>query len=252
MDGSKLTRQTFTDEAEGAAGMDSCCSRTIMGPRWFKAYKKLLPESMKKEMEGPFKSEMSFLFGDGRSLGSCAKWILPLQLHGHKAKVAVELVKSDIPLLLSKTTMAKCAMILDFARNKTTVFGVERNMKETTIGHPIIRVVPYNTDPFMLQGEVLVSELSEVNSSTRYLSKPEMTEQEQRKTIQKVHKQFGHQSAKKFIKFFEQSSIKWKPGLVRDELKKIEKTCHGCQMKRNKPNKPAACIPHADGFNQCV
>ena len=252
VDGSKLTRQTFTDEAEGAAGMDSCCSRTIMGPRWFKAYKKLLPESMKKEMEGPFKSEMSFLFGDGRSLGSCAKWILPLQLHGHKAKVAVELVKSDIPLLLSKTTMAKCAMILDFARNKTTVFGVERNMKETTIGHPIIRVVPYNTDPFMLQGEVLVSELSEVNSSTRYLSKPEMTEQEQRKTIQKVHKQFGHQSAKKFIKFFEQSSIKWKPGLVRDELKKIEKTCHGCQMKRNKPNKPAACIPHADGFNQCV
>ena len=251
VDMSKVKR-TFTDEAEGAAGLDSCCSRTIMGKRWFETYKKKLPDDMRKKIRGPIKSPVNFTFGDGNSLKSLGTYVLPLSLHGYNAMIGVELVKSDIPLLLSKQTMSRCAMVLDFQKMKTIVFGRAENMKESSVGHPIIRVIPRQREPFVKDEEVLLVDQQEVLISTRYLSKKDLTEEEQRLTIRKVHKQFGHLSSKKFYEFFRKSSINWTPGLLKEELKKIEKTCEGCQLKRRRPDKPAACIPHADGFNQCV
>ena len=35
VDNRKWAVKTFTAEAEGAAGLDSCCSRTIMGTKWY-------------------------------------------------------------------------------------------------------------------------------------------------------------------------------------------------------------------------
>ena len=57
--------KTFTAEAEGAAGMDSCCSRTLMGQKWFDSYKELAPKWMKDGITGPEKSDVSFTFGNG-------------------------------------------------------------------------------------------------------------------------------------------------------------------------------------------
>ena len=56
--------------------------------------------------------------------------------------MAVELVDSDIPLLISKPSMTRAGIVLDFCEHTTTVFGLKRNMEETSIGHPIIRVTP--------------------------------------------------------------------------------------------------------------
>ena len=60
--------KTFTAEAEGAAGLDSCCSKTMMGRFWFDGYKKLISKDMKQEIEGPIKTDMDFIFGDGGKL----------------------------------------------------------------------------------------------------------------------------------------------------------------------------------------
>ena len=260
VDRSALTKKTFAAEALGAAGLDSCCSKTIMGPNWFEDYKARIPEGMKKHLEGPFPSEMSFLFGDGGSLNSEAKYILPLEMHGHKARIAVELVKSDIPLLLSKSTMSKCGMVLNLAEMKTTIFGITRSMKETTVGHPIVPVIPRSPEPFLDKGEVLITEvqdmldkpLEEIFTSTRFLSKEKISLADQKKTVEKIHKQFGHQSPKKMLEFYKQSSFKWNMKELKKQLEHIAETCHGCIIKRKTPNRPAACIPHADGFNQCV
>ena len=141
--------KTFTAEAEGAAGMDSCCSRTLMGKKWFNSYKELAPRMMLKGIKGPEESNVSFTFGNGGKMFSSGRYTLPVLIHGQKITLSVELVNSDIPLLLSKSTMQKCGVVLDFALGKVTAFGITQNMKMTSIGHPIIRVLPRDNVPFL-------------------------------------------------------------------------------------------------------
>ena len=243
--------KTFTAEAEGAAGMDSCCSRTLMGKKWFENYKRLAPEKMLADVKGPEPSNVSFTFGNGGKMFSSGRYSLPVQIHGQMIKLSVELVKSDIPLLLSKSTMQKCGVVLDFAQAKVTAFGVSQNMKMTSIGHPIIRVLPRDNKPFMADVNIV-----EENTSNSYqvlmVEKKKVSVAEQKDIIRKLHKQAGHQSKEKFITFLKQSSIDWDEKVLKTELEKISKNCHGCILKRKTPSKPVACIPVSYGFNQCV
>ena len=251
---SKKLVGSFTDEAEGAAGLDTCCSRTVMGKRWFERYKELVPADMKKHIKGPHKTNMNFLFGDGESLDSLGRYDLPVQLHSHKAMLSVEMVSSDIPLLLSKSTMVKCGTVIDMGNMTVAFFGDKRTLKETSMGHPVVSVIPVTYEPF--QSEVLIVGLEraeqEINLTRMKTFKQQVTEREQREIINKVHKQTGHQGKKKLKQFLEQSSIQWSKGLVDKELNRIRENCRGCIIKRNTPAKPVACIPVADGFNKCV
>ena len=243
--------KTFTAEAEGAAGMDSCCSRTLMGKKWFNSYKELAPRMMLKGIKGPEESNVSFTFGNGGKMFSSGRYTLPVLIHGQKITLSVELVNSDIPLLLSKSTMQKCGVVLDFALGKVTAFGITQNMKMTTIGHPIIRVLPRDNRSFM--SDVMIVEENRGGSyQVMMVEKRKLSEEEQRKIIRKLHKQAGHQSKEKFREFLEQGSIDWDKKVLKSELETISKNCHGCIQKRRTPAKPVACIPVSYGFNQCV
>ena len=107
--------RSFRAEAEAAAGLDSCCSRTIMGKGWLSEYKKVAPYYMKKDIKGPEPSYVTFTFGNGGKMHSSGRYLLPVMIHGKLIRLAVELVSSDIPLLLSKSTMQKCGIVLDFS-----------------------------------------------------------------------------------------------------------------------------------------
>ena len=234
--------QSFTDEAEGAAGLDTCCSRTIMGQKWFDSYKDLLPKEMKKEIVGPLKTNLNFLFGDGGNLNSLGKYQIPVEVHGHRTKIIVELVPSDIPLLFSKTSMTKAGMVVNLKNRTLEAFGERRNLQETSLGHPIVSVIPILRDP-IVSDEVLTLEEA-VNV--------QMTKQEQIKMINKIHKQAGHPSKATLKNFLMKGKTAWDKKVVAEELDRLARECKGCIIKKRTPDKPAACIPVADGFNQCV
>ena len=245
---------SFRAEAEAAAGLDSCCSRTIMGKGWLSDYKKEAPYFMKKDIKGPEPSNVTFTFGNGGKMRSNGRYQLPVMIHGKLIRLAVELVSSDIPLLLSKSTMQKCGIVLDFSQNKITAFGRTENLRSTTIGHPIIRVLPRGNEP--LAGEVVAEMLEDEKEGKCYhiteIKNKKLTVQEQRDWIRKVHKQAGHQSKKKFREFLELAKVDWDKKVLKEELDNLARNCHGCIMKKRTPDKPAACIPVSFGFNQCV
>lgn len=134
--------------------------------------------------------------------------------------------------------MTKVGMILDFSEMMVTVFGVRRAMMETTIGHPIISVLPTRkADPF--QCEILMTE-SEERSITDNPGKTwKMTVQEQKAAIHKVHKQAGHPSKAKMLGMLRNSSINWDKKVLKAEVDWFAKNCEGCILKRT-PCKPAA------------
>ena len=234
--------KSFRAEARGAAGLDTCCSRTVCGESWLQDFVKLLPRDMKKEMKGPIRSTLSFKFGDDKHLSSLGKYKLPVEINGVRVKLLVEVVSSDIPLLLSKTTMSRAGTVIDLEGRTVTMFGIKKNLKETIMGHPIISVTPIKRDP-IITDQVLTLEVGE---------KVETSDEQQRKDIRKLHKQAGHPSKAKMRDFLKKGSRKWNKKLVDEELDYIAKNCLGCQMKKNTPSKPVACIPVADGFNQVV
>ena len=247
VDNAKWNVKTFTAEARGAAGLDTCCSKTIMGAGWFNDYQEMLPNNIRRQIKGPYKSGTNFLFGNGGKKGSLGKFLVPVSLHGCRANIVAELVDSDIPMLISKPTMIRAGMILNFVDMEVTVFGKKRAMQETTIGHPIISVMPEGKpEPF--QSQVLVMETSQDGEEkVRKLS-----DKEQIKIIQKTHKQAGHPSRRKQLQFLKNSSIDWNPKVLREQLDYLEKNCEGCILKKRAPCKPAASIPMADSFNQVV
>ena len=258
VDTDRLTAKTFTAEADGAAGMDSCCTRTIMGEVWFDSFKKKLTKETRKLVKGPFASQTNFLFGNGGKKDSLGRYHLPLDLHGCRAMMAVELVDSDIPLLISKPSMTRAGIVLDFCQHTTTVFGIKRNMMETSIGHPIIGVLPQGVKE-EFQDVVLMTMADGSEPEDRQsLTLPEkrkwapLTWEQQKKIIHKVHKQVGHHSKKKMLSLLRNSSIKWDQGKMIAELDRMLEQCEGCILKKRTPCKPAASIPLADGFNQVV
>ena len=247
VDTAKWNMATFTAEARGAAGCDSCCSRTIMGINWYNDFQERLQQKDRDLIQGPFESGTNFLFGNGGKKNSLGKLLIPVSIHGCRANIVAELVDSDIPLLLSKGTMIRAGFILDFVNMEITAFGKKRIMRETTIGHPIVDVVP-GPGPEPFQSQVLVTEIKEDGSEkTRKLS-----DEEQAKVIQKTHKQAGHPSRKKQLQFLKNSSIDWNPKVLKEQLDLIENNCEGCILKKRAPCKPAASIPMANSFNQVV
>ena len=57
---------------------------------------------MRKQIQGQFKSDINFMFGNDRKkslLENC------IELHGCRASLVVELIDSDIPMLISKPVM---------------------------------------------------------------------------------------------------------------------------------------------------
>ena len=249
--------KTFTQEAAGAMALDSCCTRALCGKEWLDHHKRMMPEAMKRHLKGPMDSNVIFTFGNGNTLKSKGKYIVPVVIYGVKVKLLVELVESDIPLLASKTAMEKCGVVLNFADKKTTAFGITRRMVETSLGHPIVGVLPKTPAPFEEELLLAMGHTAEEVFAARDIKlgkrdEKKLSSKQQLEVIRKVHKQAGHQSKEKFLKFLTESSIVWDKKLLRNELDKMTKNCEGCILKKKKPDKPAACIPVADGFNQCI
>ena len=225
LDNDSLTQKTFTAEARNAAGLDSCCSRTIMGTIWFEQYKLDLPPEYRDQIKGPFPTNVNFLFGGGEQKDSLGKYLLPLELHGCSCKMMVELVDSNIPLLISKPSMVRAGIKLDFCDFKTTVFGITKNMEETTIGHPIIKVIPTGS-PDLFQDVVLTAEVKQGKVGWKSL-----TWEEQKKIIHRVHDQVGHPGKTRLIGFLKASSIDWDQQKMKQEVENINNNCERCIMK---------------------
>merc|ERR1711952_205199 len=136
--------------------------------------------------------------------------------------------------------MIRAGIVLDFCEHTTTVFGLKRNMEETSIGHPIIRVTPEGKlDEEVFQDEVLLmAEDGAEPEAEQSLSLPEKKKwapvswEDQKKILHKVHRQTGHHSKKKMLELLKNSSIQWDQKKLMAELDRMIENCEGCVLKK--------------------
>ena len=101
-----------------------------------------LTEDYKKEVVGPIKSKRVFIFGNGGQRRSEGKYIIPTDINGQRRTLELDVIRADIPLLLSTAEMKNLDMAVDMTREEIRIMGETKKLILTEDGLPAMRLQP--------------------------------------------------------------------------------------------------------------
>ena len=153
------TMKCFVGETLGMAVLDSGCTKNVCGEGWLNCYLDTLAKSMKKVF-------------------------LPSVIGERSVLIETDVVKCDIPLLLSKDAMKKAAMQIDFKADVVKIFGKPSKLFFTSTGHYCI--------PIVEQLNHLKPKVQEHLSL--FVNFDKTKTEEKLKLAKKLHLQFSHPS----------------------------------------------------------
>ncbi|CAC5413707.1 unnamed protein product [Mytilus coruscus] len=224
--------EIFVLELTCSAIIDTACTRTVCGENWFK---QLL------ERTGDISTmtnSRAFKFGDGKVVNSFMRATIPAQIGSTNCKIETEIVKADIPLLLSKASLKKAGTVLDFKNDRAIMFNKPVELEFTSSGHYCVNIV--KTKPEI-----------HVNSEENVLNITDDTSTaEKRKTLVKVHKQFGHATFNRLAKLLKKAGMN--NADILDLLRSVCENCDICMTNKRPSSKPVVGLPLTPEFNETV
>ena len=109
-------------ESANSTVLDSACTSTVAGETWMKCYMDSFDTIIRdKVTEQP--SDTLFKFWGGTVLQSTKMVIFPCVIAGTECEIQADVVKSDIPLLLSKDSMKTAKVKPDLENDSASIFG---------------------------------------------------------------------------------------------------------------------------------
>ena len=226
----------FTAEALNCAALDTCCTSSVVGETWLKVYMDALPEKVRGLVEGPFKGHKTFKFANMETLKSVATYRIPICPAGSIEMISIDVIPTDIPLLMSKKDMTKLEMIINLTTERARVKGQDVPLETTRAGHFILPLL-------RLEESFCLEEVLSVNLVG-------LSEKEKVKALKKLHLQFGHRPKDVFVKLLKNAKA-WSHDM-HDMIDKIIEQCEGCILRKRSPDRPNVCLPMASDFNQKV
>lgn len=221
-------------EARNCAVLDSACSSTVCGEQWLNCYlESLSSEDRSKIVQQP--GYKIFKFGGGEKLKSQGSYGLPAQLANREVTINTDVVKSDIPLLLSKSAMKKAKVKLDLEHDRAEILGVKVALNATQSGHYCV--------PIDRTEEIPVENVCAVKLQ-------ELSSKELHKTLVKLHRQFAHPTEQKLIALLKDAGV-W-DDKYQDVMNEICESCQICKMYSRTPPRPVVAMPLASKFNEKV
>lgn len=216
-------------EAQNSAVLDSACSSTVCGHTWLSNYIDSLSENERDQVKR-VDSTRIFKFGGGTRLHSDGEYSLPATIVGKKVVIKTDVVKSDVPLLLSKSAMKTAKVKLNLEDDSAEILGKEVVLNCTSSGHycvPLVEELP-----------VCAVELDK------------MSLPERNKTLLKLHKQFAHPGSKRLIALLKDAGV-WKPDYA-ECIEDMTAKCIICKQHQATPSRPVVAMPMANHFNEKV
>ena len=229
--------KSLVGESLNCGVLDSGASKTVCGKPWFKAYLESLREVDKKRVS--YESSMNiFKFGDGKKVGSLKRATIPAVIGSVETTITTDIVDSDIPLLLSRSSMKRAGTELNFKDDTVSILGQNLPLRVTNSGH---YALPISRNQYLLEKVKRNSHVN-VTLSTSNLSNEEIAS--------KLHSQFSHPPASKLVQLL-QYAEKDNDELV-DLIRKKSKECRVCQEYQRPPSRPVVGLPMATTFGECV
>ena len=222
-------------ETDGRGLLDTGCGakESIAGRYWFDEYLKTLNSSEReKVLKSKRPSSKTFRFGNDQKLVSLGRHVVPLVFCTKVIEVELDIVDSHLPLLVTCPMVKKFGGIINTRNDTITLLGEEIPMAMTSYGMYTIPIKGMTSNVF---AAVSLNEISEDECKQRLL---------------KLHRQFGHPSKEKLRKLLEDAQV-WE-GSFTDILDDIHTRCKVCKEYTHTPPRPVVSLPMASSFNECV
>ncbi|CAL4065493.1 unnamed protein product, partial [Meganyctiphanes norvegica] len=113
---------TLVRESLGMAVLDSACTRTVTGETWLSVYLDILSDSDRASVKWS-KVDTKFRFGDGIEVKSVDELEFPVIIGAKRVMIKANVVKNEIPLLLSKASMIRAKLVLNFNNDTAEILG---------------------------------------------------------------------------------------------------------------------------------
>ena len=220
-------------EASNKAVIDTGCSSTVAGQDWVNTFIETLTEKEKKSVVYR-ESKKYYKFGSG-VLKAINSMELPCQIGDKNVRLTVDIVDSDIPLLLSAASLKKAGGMLDLVNDKIKLFDQWVTYDLTSSGLFVISLG--KTDQPLPILDVCIA-LEEKDSE---LSK---------KQLLKLHRQFGHLVKERLCNLLKDAG-KWKES-YRTVLDDIYDSCKTCKLFAKVPPRPVSALPPATYFGEVL
>ena len=222
----------------GKGVLDSACTKSVAGELWVKEFMDSLDKTERRNVEESERQGMSlFRFGDGKESKSKRELTVPLYVGGKVARIEIDVVENDIPLLIGLPTMTDLGMVLDTVKHKVAIGDYIQKLEFNEAGHYVIPVSKWTVQ----NCNVVIDNQQDLTRSSK---------QEMKRKAVKLHRQFAHASKERLIRLLKDGGC-----TNSDFLAEVEKCCDECSfcLKYRKPKpRPVVGFPKAQEFNGCV
>ena len=233
--------KSLVAETWSSALLDCGASKTVCGNEWFQQYQESLSDDNLRKIKTS-ESNNSFRFGDGKRITSQKSVTLPASIGSMEVTIKADVVDSDIPLLLSRDSMKKANMNLDFESDTITIFGEKIPLITTASGHYAIPI----TRPIHLVNELDTGKRSNITLAVS-------EEKSSHDVALKLHRQFAHASEQKLLGLINNAGHPWSNNEeLKSEIKKVCDECKTCKVYRRPPPRPVVSLPTATRFKETV
>ena len=182
---------------------DCGTSKTICGKERLSHFVNNLCEEDQQQIQY-CESNHVYWFGDGKKLKATHSAKILALLGNKHITIQTDVTENDIPLLLSKSSMKKAKMTLDFQNDIANAFGEKIPLITTSSGHYAI--------PITKVKQIITKEHC---SATSKVTLTVSNTKSEKQLALKVHHQFSHRSKEKLLQIIQ----KLHPcGLINKEL----------------------------------
>ena len=136
--------KTLVSESWNAAVLDSGAINTVAGKVYHNCYINSLNKNEKRKIKHHTPGN-TYRFGDGKLFPALQNVNIPIALGSRNVMLNTNIVVSDIPLLISRKSMKKANMALDFKNDHVFIFDQSIQLLVTKSGHYGIPINPYRT-----------------------------------------------------------------------------------------------------------
>ena len=223
-------------ECINQALLDSGAGKTVCGELWVECYKEAIGQEIKTEDDNP---AVWFRFGDGEPIKAERRILLPCNIGKRSMLIDTYVVAADIPLLISRESMGRAEMKIDYGSDQVEAWGEKLLTSLTSSGQFIIPILPVKE---------VVNHCGMVQKCALDLEGVDKTVK--KKMALKLHRILSHATAEKVNQCVKDAG-KDDPEL-REALVEVVKNCEVCQKIRKPPNKPKVSLPLSSRFNELV
>ena len=188
------------------------------------------------------KSSNKYRFGDGTPQISKYNVVIPIYVGRCKYRLSVDVVNSNVPLLLSRETLTRANAKIDIGQVSMCFLGVTIPLSISSTGHLCL--------PISRPLDISNGETQKVLTRVLFSSPITGVGLDLKNKAKKLHLQFCHPTSDRLIDLVKKAGTDDQN--VLDAIREVSSQCDVCIRNRKAPLRPAVGFPLATQFNQTV